>query len=326
MIYLSLLLCLCLSVPGFAAESKVVSSMIGVGTHVTSYAPGINVAQMLKVLGVKFVRDEFNWHKAEKVKGKFILDPRIFEYIDKLNGLNIRALMILCYSNPNYTKNNIVGPNNAELRKAFSDYVAFMVTSLKGKVYAWEIWNEPDWGTWKPAPNSRDYALLVKHVAPIIRKIDPQALIVAGALAGADRKFLKGLQEENALADVDVISFHWYTYPAPPEQGWGDHEVNLIRSFIKEIKSLGKRAWISEMGYPTSTDKYGVSEAQQAEYLKKQLELAANMGAEVCFIYNLIDNGTDAGNKEHRFGLFRGDGAPKPAVAALAGVNQVPAK
>ena len=107
--------------------------MIGIGTFVTSYSPDRNVTEILKVLGVKIVRDEFNWQKAEKVKGKFVLAPRIFNYIEKLNGLNIRPLMILCYSNTNYTKNDTVGPNNAELRKSFSDYVAFMVSTLKGK-------------------------------------------------------------------------------------------------------------------------------------------------------------------------------------------------
>ena len=49
---------------------------------------------------------------------------------------------------------------------------------------------------WKPTPNSRDYSSLVKHVAPIIRKIDPHALIVAGAFWKPNPEFLKSLQED----------------------------------------------------------------------------------------------------------------------------------
>ena len=64
------------------------------------------------------------------------------------------------------------------------------------------------------------------------------------------------------------------------------------------------------MGYPTYSDAYGVSEVQQAEYLKKQIELAGNMGAEVCIIYDLIDDGPDPGNIGQRDGLFRQDGCP----------------
>ena len=163
---------------------------------------------------------------------------------------------------------------------------------------------------------------MVKHVAPIIRKIDPQALIVAGAFAFPDQKFLKSLQEENALTEVDVISFHWYTLPNPPEQGGGVHEVNRVRSFIKGIQSLGKRPWITEMGYTTASDKDGVSEVKQAEYLKRQLELAGNMGAEVCIIYNFIDGGLDPKNKAIHFGLLRFDGTAKPAVEMLKSFNK----
>jgi hypothetical protein len=75
------------------------------------------------------------------------------------------------------------------------------------------------------------------------------------------------------------------------------------------------------MGYSTSTGKYGVLEAQQAEYMKKHLELAKNMGVEVCIIYDLIDDGPDAGNKEHRFGIFRQDGTPKPVASVLSSMH-----
>jgi hypothetical protein len=298
--------------------------MVGVCTHYTGGPANYNIDEMLKKVGVKFVRAEYLWRWAEKVKGKYFFDPRMQAYIDKLNTLNIKIIMILDYSNTNYTTDSHTGPNTPELRKAFGDYVAFMVSTLKGKVYAWEIWNEPDQpGNWKPAPNSRDYSLLVKHVAPIIRRIDPKALIIALATK-PNPDYLNSLEKGNALADVDIISIHWYTHPKPPDQGWAPIKMDLtsVRTFIQEIKRLGKRVWITEMGYPTSTDRYGVSEAQQAEYLEQQLKLASNMGAEVCIIYDLIDDGPDKGNKEHCFGLFKQDGSPKPAVSVVQSFAQ----
>lgn len=322
MVYLILILCLCSSVSVYAADPVLSFPGMGVDTYVLAYPTNTNVIQMINTIGARYVRDEYNWQRAEKEKGKFIIDHRMLQYIDKLNALNIKPILILCYSNPNYSndKTNRIGPNNAESLKQFIEYVSFMVSNFKGKVYAWEIWNEPDnQHSWKPKPNSKAYSSLVKHVAPIIRKIDPHTLIVAGAFWKPNPEFLKSLQEIDALVDVDVISFHWYTFPRPPDQGFKPNSMDLtsVRSFIQKIKSLGKRAWITELGYPTYSDAYGVSEVQQAEYLKKQLVIAANMGAEVCIIYNLIDGGLDPKNKELHFGLFRFDGTAKPAAEML---------
>ncbi len=317
MILLYLLLCLCLNVSAYAAEPLATLPSVGVCTHFPGYPANYKVSEMLKTLGVRLVRDELYWQRVEKVKGRFVLDPRMSKYIEELNALNVKPIMILDYSNTNYTKDSRTGPNTPELRKAFGNYVAFMVSNLKGKVSAWEIWNEPDISSlWKPAPSSRDYSHLVNYVAPIIRRLDPQSLVIAG-VTKPDPEFLNALEKGNALADVDIISIHWYTHPKSPDQGWGPMTLASIRSYIQKIKNLGKRVWITEMGYPTSTDKYGVSETKQAEYLQKQIILAGNMGVEVCIIYDLIDDGPDPGNKENRFGLFRQDGSPKPAVAVV---------
>lgn len=316
MLFLSLILCLCLSGSANAAENNGTSPMVGVQTHVMGYPANYKLTEMFKTLHSGAVREELRWQLVEKVKGKFILDPRMSKYIDDLNALNIKPVLILDYSNMNYTKTPYVGPNTLELRKAFGDYASFMVSNLKGKVYAWEIWNEPY--TQTPAKNFRDYNLLVKYVAPIIHRIDPQALVVAGASL-PDPQMLSDLEKANALADVDIISMHWYTYPGPPDKGYRPIYMDLasVRAFIQKAKGLGKRVWITEMGYPTSTDRYGVSEAQQAEYTKKQIELAGKMGVEVCIIYDLIDDGPDPGNLRDRHGLFRRDGSPKPAASVV---------
>lgn len=219
--YISLIVWLFLSISAFAADSIPPLAKAGVCTHYLRYSSNTNIKQVLTIIGARYVLDEFSWQRAEQVKGTFQMDSRMSKYIDTLNALNIRPIMMLGYSNTNYThnKNDKTGPNNPELIKAFADYVSFMVATLKGKVYAWEIWNEPDLGCWHPTPDSKEYNLLVKYVAPIIRQIDPQALIVAGAFGHPDWVFLDKLKEEGSLEDIDVISFHWYTHPNPPDQG-----------------------------------------------------------------------------------------------------------
>ena len=274
---------------------------------------------MLEKIGAKIVRDEMGWQWVEKDKGNFSLDLQMVGYINQLNARGIKPLLVLCYSNTLYAPNEKYGPDSPALREAFGRYVAFMVASLKGKVYAWEIWNEPDWKDfWKPAANLKNYSLLVKYVAPIIRQNDPNALIVAGAWAEPKSADIDRLVRADALRDVDVISFHWYTYPKDPESGEGVEGFSEYQGAGGGYKEAGKRPWITEMGYPTSTDKFGVSEQQQADYTQRQLELARDMGVEVCIIYDLVDDGSDPGNLGHRHGLFREDGTAKPAARIKA--------
>lgn len=308
---------ICLVKPSLAAPHREINFSLGVGTHHVGH--GYNSIPMLEQLKVKIVRDEISWQAVEHSKGIYILEPGMFGYIRDLNARNMKPVLILCYSNPIYTPQEKHGPDTPELREAFGKYVAFLVSALKGQVYAWEIWNEPNTKEfWHPGSNSKNYSLLVKSIAPIIRKIDPQALIIAGAMDKPDYDFWDTLCKEGALDNVDIISFHWYCPPQGPEAGKDEMSVDKVRAFVHDIRKLGKKAWLTEMGYPTSGNVYGVTEVLQAEFLRQQLHLARDMGIETCIVYGLMDDGPDPLNHAHRYGLFRGDGTAKPAAAMIA--------
>ena len=68
MIFLSLILCLCLSVSAYAADPVCFSQGRGSIPMYSGVSNQYNVAQMLKNAGVSYVRDEYNWQRLKKIK------------------------------------------------------------------------------------------------------------------------------------------------------------------------------------------------------------------------------------------------------------------
>jgi hypothetical protein len=71
---------------------------------------------------------------------------------------------------------------------------------------------------------------------------------------------------------------HFMGVYLPPWSGIEHEEMDLtrIKSMVEKIPSLGKRAWITEMDYPTCTDYHGITEEKASEYLQNQIDLVKN--------------------------------------------------
>ena len=50
-------------------------------------------------------------------------------------------------------------------------------------VHHWEIWNEPNRGFWKPAPDPARYTAMLKLAYAAIKAQDPSAFVVSGGLS-----------------------------------------------------------------------------------------------------------------------------------------------
>jgi beta-glucosidase/6-phospho-beta-glucosidase/beta-galactosidase len=90
----------------------------------------------MKQMGVQYVRDEWGWEGVEKTKGVYAMSPEGQHKFDALNAAGIKIICALDYGNKLYA--NPLDPD------AFANYAAWMARTYKGKVVAWEIWNEPD--------------------------------------------------------------------------------------------------------------------------------------------------------------------------------------
>ena len=297
------------------------SSPFGMGVYLYRY-PGTpegfammdRAAALAATAGVKWSREEFQWHRIERAKGEFEWDfyDRLIETAHR-HGISVYGLIAYwsSWTQP-YT------------REGIEDYARFcraLVTRYRDRIKHWEVWNEPNIFFWS-GPKEL-YPELLKAAYAAIKEADPEAFVLGCSTAGIDGAFIRMVLD--AGAPFDILTIH-------PYRG----SLNE-RGFMKELQEVadlagsrdGRRrpVWITEMGLPTHL--YGgLSERNQALFLARCYlsALASGVDTNISW-YNFREDGENRFYNEHNFGVVRhSDLAPKPGYRALATVCRTLAK
>ena len=186
------------------------------------YADFDQIKDFYSELGAGYARVQSGWARCEKEKG--IYD---FEWLDKIvDGLlerGVKPWMCLCYGNPIYSDGgislNATIFTDAKTMDAWERYVQAVTKHFKGRVYMYEVWNEPDSGENKKYPER--YGDLFAVTAKAIRKSDADVLIAGGSFTARFRmdwitKALDRIAEKGAITHLQAVTFHPY-YPIPEE-------------------------------------------------------------------------------------------------------------
>ncbi len=239
---------------------KIATSNLWVGgeTLDRDYADYEQYKKYLGPLGAKKLRLQSGWAKTEKMKGVYD-----FAWLDAIvnDALSqgVQPWIQTSYGNLLYEGAGSIDlgggiPHSEEGLAAWENYVRALVSHFKDRVHEWEIWNEPDLGNNRKTPEI--YAGLFYRTARIIREIDPQATIVALAIAHFDTDYITAffeyLKKRNAVSYVDVVSFHGY--PMIPEtsfEGLGKIQ-QLIWGYNPNILF-----WQGETGCPSTKGSSG---------------------------------------------------------------------
>lgn len=278
--------------------------------------------------GFNGFRDEVFWSQVERAPGVFVL-PTHLRSLDALifGGFerSVQPLVILNYGNPLYGGGL---PQTNEAIAAFCRYTEFVASRYKGRVKYYEIWNEWNSGMGsspKTPGSAASYDRLVRACVPKIKRIDPDVKVLIGATAGYDRRWTEELLQKGTMAIADGFSVHPYVFEHHSDRT-PEKAVSFLMSLSSQISLYKKPVEIivSEIGWPTSNDAYGVSEGVQANYLSRFLLYAKAIPAvKGISVHCLVDAGDDPSNREHRFGLVRRDLSPKPAFSAINSISDV---
>jgi hypothetical protein len=171
--------------------------------------------------------------------------------------------------------------------------------------------------------------------------------VISGGLAAVPtsprsidgRQFLADVCGTGALAEVDGIGVHPYSFPVPPSydaswSGWTEMASTpvSIRSVLSSCGQAAKPLWITEYGAPTdgpgpaaSPGNYRlalhpdhVTEPLQAQMATESVALARQAPyVAALFWYTDRDSGLVAYSNQGFFGLEHRDGTPKPAWYAF---------
>jgi hypothetical protein len=115
---------------------------------------------------------------------------------------------------------SVYQPGSAAEPKDIQDwrnFVRAVATRYRGQINAYEIWNEPNLSQFCSASVDQ-ILLLTREASQIIHEVDPAAIVVSPS--ATESKGLAWLSEFLAKGGgqyVDVIGYHLYVNPQPPE-------------------------------------------------------------------------------------------------------------
>lgn len=159
------------------------------------------------------------------------------------------------------------------------EYVATVAAHCIGRVHAYEIWNEPNSKSFWTG-TMRQMIDLTREAWQTVHRIDPRAIIVSpSATLGSGVEWLSQFLADGGGQYVDVIGFHLYVAPQPPEAMVS--LIQKVRSAMTEHGFADKPLWNTESTWPAP--KPFPSESLEAAYLARAYIL--NWAAGVTRLY-----------------------------------------
>jgi endo-1,4-beta-mannosidase len=211
------------------------------------------------------------------------------------------------------------------------------VAALRGHeaVWAWDLGNENSNCVIPPTIASAEEWLA--RTAGAIRGADDRALVTIG-LHMEDLEEDRRLGPREAAGSCDFLSMHGYPIYASWAESPLDDQLLPFLARVTRWLGGGKDVLFSEFGLPTrragrtSRDRRVVDEDAAAAYTASALEALRAAGCLGAILWCYSDYRRarwsspplDLAQHERSFGLWRADGSPKPAVAAVAAFAGAP--
>jgi hypothetical protein len=288
---------------------------LGVNIHLLRDDHALDEA---KAAGFGFVRMDMMWANVER-NGSY----RWRQYDALLRALDARGmgvLWILDYGHPNHGGDV---PRTPQDIAAFSQFAEAAAAHFKGRNVQYEIWNEPNLSQfWPPSPNASEYAALLREAIAAIHRADPSAKVSSGGVSKIDVPFLGQVLDPRLAAELTAIGMHPYRKAGPETIA---PELESLR--YRFGRAFGDRVeiWDTEWGYssadavkdaPSNGHADGTRRRQAALAVRELLTVWA-VGFPLAVWYDLRDDGPDATNPEHNYGLLDSGGNEKPAMKAI---------
>jgi hypothetical protein len=337
--------------PGMAHAAA--PQQIGINAHVlwsdVSTDEMDRQLDLLKSSGTDIVRVDVGWSSLQEV-GPDRYSTWFLNKVDHLvAGAHARGLPLLltlvrtpCWASsaPSSLKQGCAGswwdrgvveyaPNDPQ---DYAKALGFLADRYKGRVAAWELWNEPNSDAFFKAPDQAvAYANLVRAAYPAVKAADPAAKVIAGALSQSDYRFTTRLYAAGIKGSFDAFAIHPYSDDVSPVDARADQDAQY--SFLRGVPAVhavmlangdNRPMWLTESGWSTSSVRgaqpwaNGVSESSQSRFLLEQAKQVKQWSyVAVNVWYNLVDRGSDRASQWDNCGLWRVNGTAKPAWATF---------
>ncbi len=268
------------------------------------------IAQMLRTAGIGWVRERFSWAGTEPEKGK-VNWQQYDATADAFAKHGVRVYQIF-HDTPAWSHAGRKNTRNpADLRDAYA-FAKRLAEHYKGRVQAWEVWNEPDIFFWPDLSDT--FAGLQKAAYLGFKAGDPTLPVLIGSFCRGHCAFDENLFDAGIRDYFDV--FNWHIY-APPEA----YPATLARylELLKRHSCDDRPVWLTEAGIRLQAtlpdgEITAADERRQADFVPKSFAYSLAAGTDSHFFFVLpyyLENGV-------QFGALRKDLTPRPGFIAIA--------
>lgn len=307
---------------------------LGVATHFGQSKTRLAVFQRwVRSADINSSRDDIYWAHVERTKGVYTwsFGAPVLRSAWLALGPAHHPLLILGNGNEFYESGS--QPTTRQSIDAFVNYAIWATTELRSTVRMVEVWNE--WNIGNAALNApkgsgtpATYVSLARETYGALKRNDPSVTVLVGALAEdfPEWKWLKQAMALGLLKYGDALSVHLYNHCAGRSVGADEmaSRLDLLRSLLDGAGYARMPVFVTEVGWPTHSGQCGTSETDAGLHsIRFLLEAAARPWVAGVWFYEFMDGGPSPAEREHRFGLLRGDGSEKPAGCMLRELGSI---
>lgn len=283
--------------------------------------------------GAGWVRLDVAWASFQPNSGTSFDETaarRIEGHIDIARAAGLKVLLEV-YWPPQWangsTDRAVVPKDPADVGR----FMSWLATRYRGKVSAYEVWNEQNNTRFLRPSTPAAYVPVLKAAYAAVKAVDPTVPVVVGGVEYVDTAWLTGFYAAGGKGHYDVMACHPYpglSDSAPDGvKAWDKWNPLYVDEWVKVMAAHGDTSpiWFTELGWSTHANtgsepnwSRGVTEQQQADFSARMVELAATRWTQVegVFFYTVRDtHETDV--QQASYGLMRRDNTHKPAVAAI---------
>jgi LysM repeat protein len=254
---------------------------VGFAYGVQIYLPNQNmpmVVQSATSLGVTWLKQQIEWALYEPTAGNVNWAP-IDEMVNAMDATGDHILLTVNAA-PGWARDSDQEKGPPADYSTYANFVGQLAQRYKGKVDAYEIWNEPnlrrEWNTPKGI-SAASYVELLRLAYTAIKLSDPSAVVVSAGLAPTgfndgvnaidDRVYLRQMYAAGVAEWSDAIGAHPNGWANPPDStccrnnrpavpGWDDHPSFFFKQTLSDYREImvqngdsGTYIWATEFGW-----------------------------------------------------------------------------
>lgn|GEM_PF-186909 len=204
------------------------------------YQDTTRIFSMVNDLQFSWIKQQVEWKETESPKGVYHWDE-LDRVVNAAQAKNLKVMLSVVKA-PHWSNNNVQGfPRDP---KDMGDFMKAMALRYKGRVQAYEIFNEHNLQGESGEVNPGRYVEILKAAYLGVKSQDASAVVIAGALTPTgvnDPEGKRAPGAEGALSDpvymeemykykngevrayFDVMGSHPYGFNNPPDTKWPDN-------------------------------------------------------------------------------------------------------